>query len=363
MKLDLHSQVTLAGARDAAARLFRWWGGELYALLPPRWRAAHSRWRRRSLLREEGTQWIFTTEGDETSTFALDTTFADDAIREALAQDAPDAFARPLDIALSPDDALIRRIEIPAAAASRLRATVGLQIERLSPFRAEDAGFDCRIVERDEVARKALVEICIVPRKNMRRFEDRLRLLGFSADWFVVEGMPFRIRADDGTARDVGARKLMLAAAGAAILLWLGVAIFTPMARELDVDAVTERIAALRPEAQRALMLKAELDALHQPARLARAKAATPRPVDVLKSVTEILPASVRILEFGVEGSHVTLTGIAKNAPSLIAVLEKSDVFQSAHFRAPVVRRPDGTDRFELDMTVRARTSAAARTT
>ena len=58
--------------------------------------------------------------------------------------------------------------------------------------------------------------------------------MGLSADWFVVEGMPFRIKSDARAARDSARRTLMFAAAAAAALLWLGVAIFTPIARDLD---------------------------------------------------------------------------------------------------------------------------------
>ena len=118
------------------------------------------------------------------------------------------------------------------------------------------------------------------------------------------------------------------------------------------LEALNEQIASLRPNVERAVALKAEIETLRQPIRLAKAKAAEARLIDILKSLTAALPNTVRILELSIEGSRVALVGVAKDAPSLIGVLEKSGTFRAAHFRAPVTRRPDGNDRFGVEMNV-----------
>lgn len=360
MRIDLHRQVTAADALAGVGAFFRWWRGELFGLLPERWRAAHAAWRRRWTLREDDKTW--TVSGEDLPQFAFDASLSDDVLREALASDAPELAAHALDVVLPSDEVLIRDVTLPAAAASRLRATIGLQIERLSPFRAEDAGFDCRVAGRDDVEGTVRAEVCIVPRKTTRRFEERLRALGLPPDWFRVDDTPFRIRSETGTARDARERRLTLAVAGAAILVWLGVAVFTPVSRDLDLAALHDEIATLRPDAERALALRAELDAMRAPARIAAAKAAQPRPIDVLKLLTAALPDSVRVLELSVEGSRVTLTGITRDARGLPALLAKSGTFRAARFRAPPAQRPDGMQRFNIELEWAARARPAGTT-
>jgi general secretion pathway protein L len=360
MKIDLHAQVTFADMVAGAVRFLTWWRAELFALLPETWRAAYASWHRRSVLREEGTQWMIA-EGEQ-STIAFDTAHSDEVLREALARDAPEILARPVDIMLPRDEILIRRIELPDAAASRLRSTIGLQIERLSPFRAEDVGFDCSISARDESEKKVFVDVCIVPRKRMEQFEERLERLGLSADWFRIEATPFRVRSAAGARADSGRRRMMLAVGGAALLLWLGVVVFTPMAREIEIASTMDEIALLKPEAERAIALKADLRALQQPARLAATKATQPRPIDVLKTLTAVMPDTVRILDLTIAGRRVTVTGVAKNAPALIGILEKSGRFGMVHFQGPVTRRPDGRDRFQLEMNVTSPANVAGTT-
>lgn len=349
MRIDLHRQVTAADALAGVAAFFGWWRTELFGLLPERWRAAYADWRRRWTLREQEMNW--TVSGEGLPQFAFDASLSDDVLCGALAQDAPEIHAHPLDVILPADEVLTRQVTLPAAAASRLRSAVGLQIERLSPFRAEDAGFDCRITGRDHAEGTVSAEVCIVPRKTMRRFEERLRALGLSPDWFRVDGKPFRIRSDAAIARDASGRRLTLAVCGVAVLVWLGVAVFTPVSRDLDLTAIHDQIAFLRPEAERALALRMELGAMRRPARIAASKAAQARPIDVLKVITAVLPDSVRLLELSIEGNRVALTGIAKDAHGLIALVERSRAFHSARFRTPPIPQPDGMQRFNLELT------------
>ena len=50
------------------------------------------------------------------------------------------------------DEALVRRVTMPAATEENLRQVLGFEMDRLTPFRADDVYFDYRVVSRDAAA-------------------------------------------------------------------------------------------------------------------------------------------------------------------------------------------------------------------
>jgi general secretion pathway protein L len=134
-----------------AARFFGWWFGELRACIPPGLRRLVAGRRRRLylLLRDEVTD-LYEESGGKPRAFA------------SLEQDAPDAAARVLlqrlqdkgpwaeILAVIPAErALRRRLQLPLAVAENLRESIGFDIDRLTPFRAEEVVYEARIAGID----------------------------------------------------------------------------------------------------------------------------------------------------------------------------------------------------------------------
>ena len=149
---------TGGGARTVsalAARFFGWWFGELRACIPPVLRRLVAGRRRRLylLLRDEVTD-LYEESGGKPRVFG------------SIEQDAPDAPARVLlqrlqdkgpwaeILAVIPAErALRRRLQLPLAVAENLRESIGFDIDRLTPFRAEEVVYQARIAGIDRPAR------------------------------------------------------------------------------------------------------------------------------------------------------------------------------------------------------------------
>ena len=85
-------------------------------------------------------------------------------------------------------------------------------------------------------------------------------------------------------------------------------------------------------------------------ALLDRRKQETPATVIVIEALSEILPDDTYVTELRVEGNKLQITGVTRDAPALIRLIEQSPHFTRATFFAPTTRAPtDPGDRFHIE--------------
>ena len=124
-------------------------------------------------------------------------------------------------------------------------------------------------------------------------------------------------------------------------------------AGEAEIARWQARVAELRPTAQHSTDLARQIAALSQPLDIAASRKQLAA-LDILKELTVAIPDSSHLFELRLSGNSLEATGLAKDAPGLIAKLDASKMFADARFRSAVTRRP-GTvqDRFELTLKIK----------
>src|SRR5688572_14780902 len=149
----------LASTRGAPAwrvklvRFWRWWSNELLAMVPERFASMAGAARVPVLAIEDGVATLLEprpAEGkpeDWVDLKDLDPARAGAAVR-ALLERAGEARGRAR-LALAPREALVRRVTMPAATEENLGTVLGFEMDRLTPFPAEDVYYDYRVVGRD----------------------------------------------------------------------------------------------------------------------------------------------------------------------------------------------------------------------
>ena len=334
--------------------LLAWWGRALAAWLPLRMRRALGVDRGRLLLmpRDDGQVQLRLHRDGELHELGLLPPPVDLPVDDPLASVlGPTALDLPRWLALPPTSVLVRRLALPAAAADRLRDVMRFEIDRQTPFAADDVLYDARLVGLRPDGQLD-VELVATPRL---RAEPVLAALG------PLAGRLAGIDVLDATGQPRGANLLDAGARGRQrdpwrlwnrVLLAVGVVAFAAMLATV-LDNRREAAAAL----------KAEVDDLARPARLAaqerqalvdlvagqafldRRRAETPTAIEVMDEMSRRLPDGTYLEKLAMEGDRLTLIGFSNQAPALIAQLEGSTLWRSPAFAGAL--QPDPQSRRE----------------
>lgn len=353
--IDLSAPARLADVPTLARQFLGWWAGELLEITPASAKKFFPKRRQSALLYARGDNWRIIAGSGEGQSVELDAAASDTEIADQILRTAPDFGLSRLTLVLPRRDVLLRRIELPLMPEASVRSAIELQIDRLSPFKAETVRFAVRVAERDPIEGKLFADIVIVPRTTVEPLEARLAKLGFrpiAVDIETANGGPAGFDLRDPKRAAAGRRTTLINVgfAAGAVLMWALASYAWSAAREGEISSWHTRVAELQPVAQRSAMLRRQLEAMTQPFEIAR----THQPalsLDLLTELTKLVPDDARLTELRITGDVIELTGLAADAPGLIAKLEGSKRFAHVKFRSPVMRRPNTTqDRFEISM-------------
>jgi general secretion pathway protein L len=265
---------------------------------------------------------------------------------------------------LAAGDVAVRRISVPAQAREFLPGIVHNKIERLSPWRADQAvcGFDADVSAEDPTLLD--VRVLIAARAAIDSVRSKLAAIGLVVDRVVTvqhnEGMAKSItlwsRLAGASYEDLDRVRWRIGVGiAAAVVLGFGLSLWAGISA-LSIHAESEDIAA------RTRALQRQIDGPRTPQSLAllnpneRAwyeKEASPTAAIVMEAVSRALPDTAYLTELHLENTTLRMIGLASDAPSLIAPLEHSGHLTNVRFFAPTTRGTDGAlVRFHIEARV-----------
>jgi general secretion pathway protein L len=254
---------------------------------------------------------------------------------------------------LPADEIVVQRINVPAQAREFIPGIVRNQIERLSPWPADQVvfGFDAEVSAEDPAILDA--RVLMTSRANLEAARKELAARGVAADRIVArergaadaQSVTLWSRYDHGPGQGLEpARK----AVGAVVLAVFGLSfglsawwLVSASATRAESEEVAARAATLQRQLQpsRAASPSAALDPAERAWLL---KESSPSGVMVLESLSRALPDSAYVTELSLQKATVRIVGLTDDAASLIAPLESIGQFAEVHFFAPTTRGPDG---------------------
>lgn len=363
-------------AKTPLPRFFAWWGGELLSFLPAGWRAALAEGRESLLLHVADGQLVARRETARGVTdfgqVALDQDVdvqRGDFQRLRARIDEPQLrqfFCVP------PARVLRRTLNLPAAAEDNLRQVLGFEMDRQTPFKADQVYFDYVVRGRDAAGRQIVVDLVVMPRNAFDEELAPVTQLGIPLD-----GVDCWLNSADG--QRLGANLLPverrarrshqrlwinLGLAAVSVALAFGVMGRTVANREVALEKMTAEVQAAQEEAKQVAALRKTLEDTIDSANFLTQKKRTVVPaIALLKDLTERLPDSTYIERLNVtEDGRVELQGLSDRSENLIAELQKSKVLGDPAFQGVV--QPDPRvkkDRFNLVAQLKPREAAPAR--
>jgi general secretion pathway protein L len=261
------------------------------------------------------------------------------------------------ELMLRPGRFIFRPLELPKRAAEFLDGIVRSQIDRLTPWSANDAVFGWGRAE-DAGADRIVVTVAATARSLVTPYVRALTGLGvesIAVATLLPGAEPVPVRVLDAKGRTAVSHRTVRHALLAVILLAglgaagaAGTSIVLGARLEAEQDQLARQIAAKRGAA---LAGQTALDPATAALRkLERRKHDHPASVMVLEQLSKVLPDHTYVTELRIEGDKLRLIGITRDAPSLIGLIERTQHFTRATFFAPTTRSPTDTgERFHIE--------------
>lgn len=250
-------------------------------------------------------------------------------------------------------EVLRREVSFPEQVRANLRQVVGYEIDRLSPFRAEEVYYDFRLGEGPARAGKLRVELALCRRDAADDWLRRLREAGVPADQLSWEGawpkanlLPAEERPRRRVRVVTTARVLLVL-----ILVLIGAVLISPLwQKQRQLDSLEAKLGTLRASAAEVEEVRAALERAREGSTLVlQRKIDQPRSVDLLRELTERLPDDTWVQNLDVTEREVQIRGESAQATALIGLLEKAPGFSGVSFRSPVVQvATSGQERFHI---------------
>ena len=350
---------------EQVRRFWRWWRGQLRECVP----AGIGRWLSRlnvvplavpegggySLYRFDGARWqrVASVSGNSPETLAK-------ALGDALRRAGAARFA----VSLPPGQFLAKNISLPQAAEENLRNALRYELDRHTPFKADDVGFDCCVVGRDDRNREINVNLVIAPKATIS-----LAVAGVAGTGLLVTavrpGFPDRATLPiDLLPHDDNAEGNLLRLGR--WVPWVLLVLLGLTALVLPIYQKRAQVIELQPQVNMAAQQAQAADILHQ--QLDRAQAeynfvlqkryAAPTALQLLGEVTRILPDDTWLQSFELrttsKGREIQLQGETGVAGKMIELFEQSPLLTGASFKSPVTQAPGSqASRFHLGIDVK----------
>jgi general secretion pathway protein L len=241
---------------------------------------------------------------------------------------------------------VFRSLELPRQASGFLDAIVRSQIDRLTPWSPAQAAFGCDAPKETSNGRIGVV-VAATARSSLMPFVTALE--AFKPRSIVVSaasdagGDEYRtIVFSQETNRELSMRRLRRFLVGAPAAAGLTAVVAFAAWLQVGADLEDSRLQVSRQMAERRIALSSGRTSVFEEAtgKLAQKKRDSAATVIVLESLSAALPDDTYLTELHVADGKLEITGVTREAASLIQIIEQTEQFKNATFFAPTTRAP-----------------------
>ncbi len=239
-----------------------------------------------------------------------------------------------------------RFLELPGQASVFLDAIIRSQIDRLTPWSSSQAAFGCDAPKETSSGRIGVVVAAtalsaVMPFvRALEAFKPKAIVVSTASDEGGDERRTIVFSQETNRESSMQRLRQFLTAAPAVA----GLAAVAAFAAWLEVGADLEesRLQIFRQMNERRAALSSESAGVFEvaTAKLTQMKHESPSTVIVLESLSQALPDDTYLTELHVADGKLEITGVTREAASLIRIIEQTEQFRNATFFAPTTRAP-----------------------
>jgi len=256
--------------------------------------------------------------------------------------------------------ALRRGVRVPRAAAREIAGVVSFEIERHTPYRADEVIYDWSTDVAAGDGTELAVDLVMAPRKIVGQLVAAARDGGLAPDAIRVAtgetsraDLPLEAAGIEAAGRG-GLIRFLTASAVALGIVAAGMPVFLRHQAATALDVAVERQRARVATAGRRDAAASRRSATLR--AIIAAKGAAPRVTRIVDRLSAILPDGTWLHHVSVLDGEVVIEGMTDRSTRLAELLEASPLFASVRYNAPVTRERGGRiERFSFALKLAGR--------
>ena len=240
------------------------------------------------------------------------------------------------------DDALVRKIALPAAAKENLDEVIGFELDKYVPFNMEQVQLSYKINKKSVSKDKILIDLAVIPRQKVAEVlslcdEKSVSIDGIDVNLANIDDKPQALGVNLLPTEKRKPRNYFNLKLNVTLVLVLFALIYFVMHtsltnKESKIDRLTEINTQLQKQARTAKLLRKELKEVIVSSRfLQNKKNNHPALVTILSDITTRLPDHTYIIRLKIDHDSFELTGNSNNANSLVPLLDQSKNWFQPH--------------------------------
>lgn len=362
---DTMAPRAASAMRQKMHAFWRWWTQEIAQLVPERFAALGGAGRVPLVAIDAGELVLVEPRGVASPDARVDVASLDDARGRAalrtLLERAGETRGR-VRLCLEHVEALVRRVTLPAATEENLRQVLAFEMDRLTPFRAEEVYFDYRVLARNPGTAQLTALLAVARRELVDAKLARLRAWGGNVQGVAVRedgahgGAPLDLLPQEQRGERESARELLVQRSlSLAVVMLAALALLLPMWQKREtIIALHPVLAKARQEAEAASALASQVERQVAEYNFLLAKKHATYPVlAYVEEVSRLLPDNTYLVQMEVKTTgktrEVQVTGETPSSSKLIEILEQSKILMNATPRGTVTRGSlPNTERFMI---------------
>lgn len=354
--LNLNKNVTIE-----IKPFLRWWARELAFLVPIKIRQFFHTPQAAIIVRSNGEQFELSYEinGEQKylATVVRDISKAQ-AVKNLL---AGERFKNAVFVLrLSNADALSKTVNLPLAAQANVTQVVSYELDRYSPFKAEQVYFATRIERVDTEAAQIAVQLLLTPKKHLESLYNDCKNLGITPSVVDVEDSPndlqnlhsaYNLLPQNLQLKVKNTSRWIIGTLFISLILLSFSSLILPVWLEYQaVEELENKISKIDKEVKAIKNLQAEMDSLREETQLLiNEKTAAPPIIAILNEISALMQDDSWLSYLQYSDGQIQLQGESKAASNLLADLEASDYFAKVNFASPVTQdKASGLERFQI---------------
>ena len=260
---------------------------------------------------------------------------------------------------LDNQQALLKYIYLPVAAQDNLQQVIGFELDRYTPFNAEQVYFSAVGLSKTEygqlevlliITPKFLLDNVLLKANSFQLFPVIVDCAGAKSTDFSFNLLPKRFKQAENRLDQLLQWTLNSVLVG----LFLAVLILPVVNEQQVVDLLSQQVKTLEKDNALVDRQQREIEAVkEQTQALINIKNDAPALVAVMNELTNLLNNDTSLTSFQYSDKKLQIQGLSPAASNLISLLETSEYFSNVNFVSPLTQdKSTGKERFQISMDV-----------